>query len=194
MEDFEVYEVLEASPRYRLILKIRLERSVDTFAELGRLASALQTVDALARRDLKGDLRLRSGSLNARSRIITFYIGSPPEVTLVVNPAWLALFITTLALFVNTVANYDKLKNNIPAIQEDIHRVLESLRGISERQRRNLDRAARLLMDRILRLPEERLRELADRIGRARQEIIGPTFHPPELEVIDIDEDTDERR
>jgi hypothetical protein len=194
MEDFEVYELLETNPRRRLIVKIRLERSVDTFAGLARLATALQTVDALSRRDLKGDLRLRQGSLDARARIISFHLGSPPEVALVVNPAWLALFISVIALITGAVANYDKIKTNVPVIQDDLHQILDTLRGVSDRQRRNIERAVRLLIDRILSLPEQRLRELADRINRIRQEIVGPERQFPELEIIDIDENYDEDR
>jgi hypothetical protein len=194
MEDFEVYELLEMSPRRRLIFKIRLERGVDTFAGLARVAAALQTVDALARRDLEGDLRLRSGSLDARARIITFYLGSPPEATLVVNPAWLALFISVLALLTGAVANYDKIKTNIPVVQDDLRRALNTLRGISDRQRRNLERAVRLLAGRIINLPEQRFQELADRLGRIRQEIVGPELQLPEMEIVDLDENHDEDR
>jgi hypothetical protein len=172
----------------RFVFKIRFERSVDTFAELARLSSALQTIDALTRTDFTADdLRLRRHSINARAQIITFYVGSPPEVTVLATLPWIAVFISVLALLVSVTANYDKLKKNIPEIRADIGQILSNIRGLTDDQLDRVGFAVKALLDEMLSLPERQLRSMADRIGRIRRELIGIDQSPPTIDAIDID-------
>jgi hypothetical protein len=188
MPNGELEEIFGSYSDRRFVFKIRFDRSVDTFAELARLSGALQTIDALTRTDFTSDdLHLRRHSINARAQIITFYVGSPPEVTVLATLPWIAVFISVLALLVSFTANYDKLKKNIPEIRADIAQILSNIRGLTHDQLDRVNYAVKLLLDEMLGLPERQLRGMADRIGRVRRELIGIDQSPPTIEAIDID-------
>jgi hypothetical protein len=188
MPNGELEEILGPYLDRRFIFKIRFDRSVDTFADLARLSSALQTIDALTRTDFTSeDPRIRRHSINARAQIINFYVGSPPEVTVLATLPWIAVFISVLALLVTFTANYDKLKKNIPEIGADIEQIFSKIGGLTGDQLDRLRFAVRVLFDEILRLPERQLRSMADRIGRVRRELIGIDQSPPTIDAIDID-------
>ena len=188
MPNGELEEILGAYQDRRFVIKIRFNRDINTFSELARLSSALQTIDALTRTDLTSDdLRLRRHSINVRARIVTFYVGSPPEVTVLATLPWIAIFVSVLALLVSFTANYDKIKKNIPEIAVDLGEVFSRIRGLTDDQFHRLNLAVKALVDEILRLPEDQLRAMADRIGRVRRELIGVEQPPPNIDVIDID-------
>lgn len=188
MPNGELEEIFGPYLDRRFVFKIRFDRSVDTFAELARLSSALQTIDALTRTDFTSeDLRLRRHSINARAQIINFYVGSPPEVTVLATLPWIAVFISALALLVTFTANYDKLKKNIPEMGADIEQIFSKVGGLTGDQLDRLRFAVKVLFDEILRLPERQLRGMADRIGRVRRELIGIDQSPPTIDAIDID-------
>jgi hypothetical protein len=188
MPNEEVNEILGDYRYRRLVIKVRFNRNVETFAELARLSSALQTIDALTRTDFSSDdLRLRRHSINLRARIINFYVGSPPEVTVLTTFQWITIFVAVLALLVSFTANYDKLKKNIPDIAIDIGAILSRIRGLTGDQVEVIGLAAKALIDDILRLPEDQLRAMADRIGRVRRDLIGIDQPPPSIDALDVD-------
>src|SRR6185369_8253864 len=153
MPNGELDEILGAYRDRRFVIKVRFNRSIDTFSELARLSGALQTVDALARTDFSSDdLRLRKHSIDARAHVINFYVGSPPEVTVLATLPWIAVFVSALALLVSFTANYDKLKKNVPEIAADLGEVLAKIRGLTDDQLHRLSLAVKILVDDILRL------------------------------------------
>lgn len=188
MPNGELDEILGAYLDRRFVIKVRFNRSIDTFSELARLSGALQTVDALTRTDFSSDdLRLRKHSIDARAHIINFYVGSPPEVTVLATLPWIAVFVSALTLLVSFTANYDTLKKNVPEIAADLGEVFSKIRGLTDDQLHRLRLAVKILVDEILRLPENQLRGMADRIERVRRELISIDQTPPSIEVIDID-------
>ena len=92
---------------------------MSSFSQIARLTTALRYVDT------HSDLYLRESgikNIKARAKVITFHVGSPPEMVLLSNPAWIALFVTI-------IAQYKNLKSNIPEILGDVallsHKLIE---------------------------------------------------------------------
>jgi hypothetical protein len=180
----------------RLIVKIRFRRSVDNLSDLARFAETLRFIDAETLRALRYDTKHRP---QPRAKLITFHLGSPPELTFVVNPAWIAILIAL-------IANYDKFKKNIPEIRADLERVIEDIRGLPSRKRAEFTRmvyanlellahSARLELEAAARrmMELERFFERAERnLARRRRQIVeSDGAEAPEIEIVDLDDESD---
>ena len=187
MNSQQLDELLVLNSRRRVILKISGGKSVNTFNELNRLANAFKDVDTLTRRGFSNE-RLTQRSLNKRAKIISVYVGSPAEVTVLTNWQWVVSLLGVLIVIYKVVADYDKFKRNVPEIYQDATNLTERIYGMSQRQKQRLIQAAREMASDVLLLPESELRKMADKIEHTRRGLLGDNNLPPTLEIIDIDE------
>ena len=183
----------------RLLVKIRFPGAIESFASLARFTDALRFIDKeemlLGNADREDrDRHLRNLNYRPpRSKLISFHVGSPPDLTFLANPAWIAILLAI-------VFNYHNIKNNVPAIYADIRNALKRMKGLSDSTREHVERLfIEFLTNASMRMRaslEHAGKELAHaesllerRLERKRRELIGSSADEIEVEIIDLDEE-----
>jgi len=163
-----------------VVVTLRLKVDAVTFAELRNVLSDLAFVDRMQRRFWPTLWPAFRGRRNVQSRVIRFAKHSPPETSILCDPAWLAVFIALLA-------GYKNIKTNVKELHRDIRQIIDGIVGLSARQRQLLEIAVRMSLDRLLEMGESGAANFMKACRRVRQHIVGESGELPDIEVVDID-------
>jgi len=96
-----------------------------------------------------------SRRMKSSPKLIWFSVNSPPELSLLADPAWLAVLLTVLF-------NYKQGKKSMVAMSKDINDFISQIRGLTDDLKMRLTRNVILYVKR------------SPRVFRFRQSVLGP--------------------
>jgi len=163
-----------------IVVNLRFKIEAVTFAELRNVLADLAFIDRMQQRfwpTIWPSFRERR---NVHSRVLRFTKQSPPETSILCDPAWLAVLIALLA-------GYKNIKSNVKELHGDIQRIISDITGLTARQRQLLEIAVRMSADRLLEMGESGAAAFMQACRRVRQHIVGETGELPDIEVVNID-------
>src|SRR5450755_414239 len=130
-----------------VVVKLRFHTDPATFRELRELLGDLASVDAMQQRWWSTIWPSFGTRRRVQSRVLRFAKQSPPETSILCDPAWLAVFVALLA-------GYKNIKENVNEFYADGRKIIEGIVGLTVRQRQLLEIALRMTADRILQMGE----------------------------------------
>jgi hypothetical protein len=163
-----------------IVTYVRLPRSVNTFSELNEVTFALKEIDNFLYSQWHQKWPSFKPRRNRDIYLLNFRLSSPPEFSILSDPAWIAVLLTFLT-------GYRGIKSNIREISNDIGRLISSIRGLTGRELELLEIAIRLTLERLFEEGEQATLALAKKFRRIRQKLIGDTEELPEIIVKDIE-------
>ncbi|MBA9079872.1 hypothetical protein [Rufibacter quisquiliarum] len=149
------------------VIKIRFPKPIDDFNELREFSQALIDIDNFYIKDWPEhwDGLYPRYRRRRRTKIITLRVASPPEITILCDPAWLAVLIALLA-------GYKQMKDNVGEIGSDISKLLDNVRGLTRRELELLQIAITLTLDQNLGQIEKNGLRIVRIIRRIRKGLI----------------------
>lgn len=104
----------------RLRVTITIPVDVQTFGRISQVASAMGRIESEMK---KAGAPIADFRSPRAYNLIHFRINSPPEASILADPAWLGVFIATIALGVSVLqlaASYPQLKTGIKEVGKDL--------------------------------------------------------------------------
>lgn len=178
---FELLNTPEA-PEKLVPISIQIRRNVKHFSSLSAVSEGFQSIDGLLRTELEiHELSVLNSSLidEARAKLHRFRVNSDPVAEITANYPWLSL----LAVAVVLIRDYQKFKDSSKAILADATAFVEGFKGFSQQQKKRVIVGVALLLDELLKLPEESLRAWADKLNRVRRSLTGVEGELPSVEI-----------
>lgn len=164
-----------------LTIRLELVRSVYSLHDLRMIAEGLDEIDSLAASwpDLAWYrfwppeeprwLRQYDRRGASTARVVKLEVSSPPILTLLCTPEWIAVYLAIVFGGWAMVATYDDVKRNIPIIRNDVHSAIQGLQGLSERARRIITEVVDVFLDSLLQFAEDELETALSRIRRIQE-------------------------
>jgi hypothetical protein len=124
-----------------IVVTIKLPREVSSFSELQEVAASLSELEKLYHR-ARRRWPFPSDAYNPRinSHLASFKVSSPPELVVVIDPAWLAVFISMITV-------YKPAKDSLRELSNDIRSIVDAIRGLTVAQIEDLKIAVTLARD-----------------------------------------------
>ncbi len=110
-------------------ITIKSKKSVDDFGELNRLTEALVFIDEIYRLMKKPEVIEKTKKIDFRrkeykeiegAKLASFKVNSPPEITIIVDNAWIGALSYVLV-------NYKTIKENISELASDSHQLIQDV-------------------------------------------------------------------
>ena len=158
-----------------IVIKVRLPRSVNGFRELDEVTSSLRAIDHYLFSWWYKNWNRFDRRRKREVYLLSFRLTSPPEFTILTDPAWLAVFLAILI-------GYKEIKSNIKEISLDANRMLESIRGLTQRELQLLHIAIDLTLQNLAERSEQEINRLSKRFEKIRKRLLGDSG-----ESIDVD-------
>lgn len=177
---FELLNTPEAKENL-VSISIQVRRDVTHFSGLSAVSEGFQSLDGLLRTELeiKGASVLKNRLIEARANLLRFRVNSDPVAEIIANYPWLSL----LAVVVVVVRDYQRFKDSSKAIIADATAFVQAFKGFSQPQKDRVVFGVKLLLDELLKLPEESLRAWAEKLNRARRSLTGVNGELPTVEI-----------
>ena len=177
---FEILNTPDADEKL-VSVSIQVRRDVTHFSGLSAVSEGFQSLDGLLRTELeiKGPSVLKNSLIEARANLLRFRVNSDPVAEIVANYPWLSL----LAVVVVVVRDYQRFKDSSKAIIADATAFVHGFKGFTQPQKNRIILGVTLLLDELLRLPEESLRAWAEKLNRARRSLTGVNGELPSVEI-----------
>ncbi len=161
-----------------VVIKIKLSREINNFKDLKEVVDDLNFVQRFFKSNWP---KIWEGNYPiSRTRretiLLSFKLGSPPELTIFSDPAWLAVFISLLV-------GYKDIKGNMREIAADIDRLFSNIEGLTERELELLDMAVRLFLEKQLERGERIAKRVIKRIRKLRKSLMGADQGGPGIKV-----------
>jgi len=163
-----------------VVIDVRLPRSVNSFAELNEVTTALKEIDKFLLQTWHKEWPSFERRRKRDVHLLQFRLSSPPEFSILADPAWLAVLLTILV-------GYGGIKKNIRELSNDIGRLLTSVKGLTDREVQLLEIAIRLTLERLAEKGEQTSLQLANKFAKIREKLVGDSDEPPKIEVKDIE-------
>lgn len=118
----------------KVLIKLKLEKSVTNIPELSRAIDAFETIDEVYRLMKSEDAITPNSKIDFRKKpykdirggeLDRFNVTSPPEITVNADNLWVAALLYILK-------DYSNIKNNIAEASNDALSIGKALKGLSE--------------------------------------------------------------
>lgn len=197
---------------YPLQMVIIVPVQVQTFGTIGSIASALSQIEGL-RKEFNVIAPAFPEHFQQRSyKLRYFRVNSPAEISMLLDPAWLAVFLGTIAVGISALqllASYPQLKTGIKELTTDmtelshladevLSRLSNDIQGLTKEQIANLQKNAALYKNAIVAASKETIESTLKRVARIAKSLgVHREKHPTMLIekdqdlTVDIEEDRD---
>jgi hypothetical protein len=165
-----------------VVIRVRLPREVNSFADLKEVASALKVVDNYLQQTWPEDWPRFSTRRRRDVRLVRFEVASPPVFDILADPAWIAVFFMILTF-------YKPAKDSAHEIANDAGWMYRQVKGLTDRQMQLLRIAIRLSLGKAADKGAQESDKMARRLERASRKLLGTGDKPPDVEVIDVEND-----
>jgi hypothetical protein len=156
-----------------VVVSIKLPRSVDNLSMLKEIVDSLKYINDYEKRQWG---RLQKIHYKYTTKLVSFKIGSEPELKIFCNPSWIAVFIMV-------IANYKNIKNNIQELQNDIEKLCNYVAGMTTYEISLLKIAIELNIKGIQE-KGEKAEKLIKKFGVLRKKVLGNEYDKyPEIKV-----------
>lgn len=149
-------------------VSIKIPGDVATFGGVSRVASALSMIESMrAEADL---LKPKFELLKSRGyELKSFQVKSPAEISIIADPAWIAVFIGALSLgltALQTLGSYKQIKEGAKEVSADLaalrsaandraKSILKAVSGLTEQQRHELEVGIALYLQAFANVPDK---------------------------------------
>ena len=149
-------------------VSIKIPVNVATFGGVSRVASALSMIESM--RVEAGLPELKFKLVKGRGyELKSFQVKSPAEISITVDPAWIAVFLGALSLgltALQTLGSYKQIKEGAKEASTDLaalrsaaneraKTILKEVSGLSEQQRQELEIGIALYIQAFANVPEK---------------------------------------
>jgi hypothetical protein len=149
-----------------VLVSITLPIETTTFRDLRKLALALSLVDDILSKDWAKMWPEYSRRSKRESILVSFRINSPPEFTILTDPAWIAIFLAVLA-------RYKDIKSNTREIISDIKYLVDTIKGLTARELELLEIAIRLTSEKMIEYAETETKSLVSKTRKIQRLLHG---------------------
>jgi hypothetical protein len=166
-----------------VLVSVRLPLDVTTLPELRHAIRALELVDEELHRRWAISFRgtYPSARRARRTELVSMHVASPPILTLLTDPAW-------IAVFVGILSQYPNMKAGASDIGADAERVLKWFVGLSSHELQLLRISVKMYADSLRELPSSARPKLAALRKQVQLHILGESEWNPEVEVRKLDD------